>query len=1123
MYARNTSQNFDISEWVEFNRSGRGECPSCASNGYKGYKARTLSLVPGTAGAYKCHRGCTPEEIRAALGAPLPRASGLSDSLPYPKPKKLQVVPQFKTDYTVDAQYVRRSVERLLLHKGEPQQQALAWLEKRGLSRGMIQHYQLGLERRVIIPNEQHPAQKETYWAIAIFIPVPNRPGRYYKKMRVAPWLVGDDRPSYLSNWSQYGVSTTVFVTYKPENAIQTWMCEGEWDAMRLGWEALQQGSQIAIACSTGGCNTVPKPEQLDQLPGDVIIFYDRNDLLRKDGTRAGDEGAEKLAMALPNRGRIGAVPMPEDCPIKGWDVSNALDAGYSWLDFQAAAQIAAAPNFTQSIVSKHLDDRSRQTPSKQQSLNGDSDWVAGNGGNGNGGNGPGDGNGNHFPPHSSDLVHNQTVEALIFDTLFEKGKGNWKTLEDSFYYYQDDGHWQRIRDKQVLKAIGLKCKSAYELKEKKDSLCKVYSFFTEAKKKSAFQLCRDSLDVGEIPDNSHLLCFRNCTVDLRTGEKLPHDPKHFLTAVIDADYEPNQLCPEVFLDFIKSAYGEDLIDVIRAYTSMLLDPTAPYGKFIHLMGPSGSGKGTLLRLWGSMFGCEHFRSGEFSNLATAEGRHQQLTGTSLFAVPDVGGYVQGLKAFYELVDNGPMTGRALFSSNAYQKTWNTRFVIASVSHLNIENSGDGWDRRCLPLLTKPRQGIEDPHLGAKLEALKGQIISWALAMPREERDQILLTPSSNERIMEAKQDAAIYGDPVRAFIDLCLRPNDSFQPLPSHELHSLFNAFCTAHGYAHWGMTKLINHLKTIIPNHYVSRRRARVRKDPNRGMIPAFWGDIEVLKGAFNKVDSNGEQVWRCVKSGCMEGGLIAFKEWGESDSPDDPPPTPPPGGNSPRPNNGSPTGDGSAISTNGSLVADPSESTHYQALQKMDHLDQLDHLGGEGVNNAQKVAVENWADATPLLEVEPSTLPLDDLDDPSDPKNQTELNQGVEADHSVVDINASVADPTQAADPQVSLVWQEIIQLLSYVDKVAELEIVEEQATQLGLPQDWKQRVWPSLDVNVQATLKRLKRERKAQTAGRGFASPVVSSESNPPSQSMSANFSEQVMPEPSNTAGTIHWTD
>jgi len=48
---------------------------------------------------------------------------------------------------------------------------------------------------------------------------------------------------------------------------------------------------KVAIACSTGGCGTVPPKEQLEQLPGDVVVFYDRNDPPNShQGKRPGDE-----------------------------------------------------------------------------------------------------------------------------------------------------------------------------------------------------------------------------------------------------------------------------------------------------------------------------------------------------------------------------------------------------------------------------------------------------------------------------------------------------------------------------------------------------------------------------------------------------------------------------------------------------------------------------------------------------------------------------------------------------------------------------------------------------------------------------------------------------------------
>ena len=62
--------------------------------------------------------------------------------------------------------------------------------------------------------------------------------------------------------------------------------------------------------------------------------------------------------------------------------------------------------------------------------------------------------------------------------------------------------------------------------------------------------------------------------------------------------------------------------------------------------------------------------------------------------------------------------------------------------HIQTENSGYGWDRRCIPLQTLNRGAIiEDPDLGRKLTAELGEIADWALSMDKAERDQILLVP----------------------------------------------------------------------------------------------------------------------------------------------------------------------------------------------------------------------------------------------------------------------------------------------------------------------------------------------------------------------------------------------
>jgi len=265
---------------------------------------------------------------------PLPRPL-----TPKPLPAREEKENSESKDSTVDEWRVNRSVERLLSGTGEAAK-ALGWLQQRGITREMVKRYRLGLEKRLVTPDKSDQEKKETYWAIAIFIPVPKRPGRFYIKKRIAPWLSDDERPSYLGKWAQFGVPATIWFTHNPDEAQETWFCEGEWDALLLGELARQQGKKIAVACSTAGAGSLPKQEQLDRLPGLITTLFDHDE--------AGTKGAKKLVEALGERGRIASVPMKDDCQVKGWDVSNALDAGYTWEDFEAAA--SSASKYTPSV-----------------------------------------------------------------------------------------------------------------------------------------------------------------------------------------------------------------------------------------------------------------------------------------------------------------------------------------------------------------------------------------------------------------------------------------------------------------------------------------------------------------------------------------------------------------------------------------------------------------------------------------------------------------------------------------------------------------------------------------------------------------------------------------------------
>ncbi len=313
--------NFDIRQHVEFNAKGRAVCPACALS--KGTNHKKLNLSVMANGAYKCFVGCTPEEIREALGERTDRQ--------VPNALAPQKTPAATPNVTVSPQKVKEASEVLLSSDGPAKQ----WLCDRGITPEMISRYSLGIVRSRV-GNKMLPA---------ISIPIPNQDAtQYYQKKRLAPWLPVNEQPQGYQPWSQKGIPAQVYLTWAPAEAQSTYLCEGEWDAIVLGWAMRQAEAPIAVASFTCGAGTVPPAEQLDILPGTVYVFYDRNDKPDKQGKLPGEEGAKKVCLALGDRGKLALVPMPTGCEVKGWDVTDALKAGYTLKDFHQAAAAAISP-----------------------------------------------------------------------------------------------------------------------------------------------------------------------------------------------------------------------------------------------------------------------------------------------------------------------------------------------------------------------------------------------------------------------------------------------------------------------------------------------------------------------------------------------------------------------------------------------------------------------------------------------------------------------------------------------------------------------------------------------------------------------------------------------------------
>ena len=318
-------------------------------------------------------------------------------------------------------------------------------------------------------------------------------------------------------------------------------------------------------------------------------------------------------------------------------------------------------------------------------------------------------------------------------------------------------------------------------------------------------------------------IAFTNGTYRLDTGKLVPHSPQFLLTWAIQGQFSPAGGCPPEFRKFVCSSFGEEWLEIIQMTLRYIVDPTFKPSKIVIILGPSGSGKGTLERLIEKIFpqDCISVITSSFQDINHPDKIRQFVRGKRLVVFPDLQGRQHGVGTIYSMVDGGLLTSRALHEAEADAgEAFNGRVVICSTQPPSMEDAGNGMTRRMHVLRTLDRTNEEPDHdLDDKLEAELGEIVSWALQADVADVKEMLRRGDAAGLLQQASTQAEVQMDPIRSFIDQCLEVKDPGVSPSDVRLFTAFKIFCHDQKHRPTAQRTFINRLKAALPHLRIER----------------------------------------------------------------------------------------------------------------------------------------------------------------------------------------------------------------------------------------------------------------------------------------------------------------
>jgi phage/plasmid-associated DNA primase len=321
----------------------------------------------------------------------------------------------------------------------------------------------------------------------------------------------------------------------------------------------------------------------------------------------------------------------------------------------------------------------------------------------------------------------------------------------DQFYTYDNDlGIWY-AQDEQHIKRRIVKALDSFVT-------AGVMAKYNSATVSSVFQILKakllKSVDGGRRSiwsKGRKYIPFQNGVLDSETFDFHPGQQKDlYLRSKLAYDYDPEAKCPE-FLKWVNKALDTGQALLIQAFCRALLTGYTAGERFLHLVGPGGTGKSTMQQLMIALAGFSGSHTSSLEIIETNKFETYNLIGKRLLLLTDESNYNKRMDVLKKLTSaSDTLRAERKYGKEIISFKPECLVCIASNEHISSNDSSSGLERRRLTIVmdkvvppSERREllSVYDDRLEGEFVPEMSGIVSWALSLSYDKMRDILANP----------------------------------------------------------------------------------------------------------------------------------------------------------------------------------------------------------------------------------------------------------------------------------------------------------------------------------------------------------------------------------------------